>query len=124
MLGNRQSDGECKRSECKNSACALRCGGAVVLWKTNLSLRFGLRLSGAAVGAVAMVAAHARGLLATDVDTEVLPEQLDCPSELVTPPAPVACTTEPEGWEVIQEPAERELAVSPVPDRVQQVRMP
>lgn len=84
-----------------------------------------LLVSDAAVGAITMVAAHAGSMrIAAEFDAEVVPKQLGDSGELVVPPAPVGGTALSEGREMIQESAERELAISPVCGRVQQVRMP
>ena len=78
----------------------------------------------AAIGPVAVTPAPARGRFTTDLNPEEIPEQSPSPREILKPGKLVSLTTQPGIREMIKEPAEHHLAVSPVLSRIQHVRMP
>lgn len=71
-----------------------------------------------------MVAASARGRLATDVSSELLVKELLRSREVRFPCSAIRISAQPRIWKVINEAAEDKLTVSPVLRGVEQVRVP
>src|SRR6185437_13820717 len=71
-----------------------------------------------------MVAADASGRLGADLDTEMLPEQLPSPREVLTPGSPVVFPAKPRVGKVVHEIPEHQVTVGPVLSRIEHVRVP